>query len=245
MIRIMGTGSAPRQRGYSGPLLPVVVKHTVSPASAGVLRLGAQIQDFRQRQPRVSGGAPSSSRTDETVSLSDPRQRGYSACSLHRTLRPPVSPASAGVSRIRTWTRWWVTCQPRVSGGIPDSAEHFIDLLESAPRQRGYPSGDSPGRRVVEPSPAGAGVSRPGPGIQGWIRPQPRRSGGIPQRHRGTECLSKSAPQERGKAARRQGRCGPPPQRLPPSGRKRLGVSGFAASPAPCGIPEPVLQCRR
>ncbi len=176
-VRPVG-GSAPRQRGWFAPRPARRDVVPVGPAPAGVVPAPPCTARRRARRPRASGGGSASEHRARLDRPSAPRQRGWFAWTMGVHGLGLVGPAPAGVVLQNLSHRHPSTCRPRASGGGSFGAQAYLQVMSSAPRQRGWfvPHVRFDVHPNVGPAPAGV-VPRSASG-SGRPDSRPRASGG-------------------------------------------------------------------
>ena len=148
---------SPRERGWSGAGLLLLVLPVVLPARAGVVRPREAPCGDRDGSPRASGGGPRRDLIGYGCNTFSPRERGWSAASQSWYVDYNVLPARAGVVRwgtSRSPTRW---SSPRASGGGPSPGTSPSATTPVLPARAGVVRAPATWRRGSARSPRASG----------------------------------------------------------------------------------------
>ena len=180
--RVLGDGapSSPPARGCSGPGRRPAGHRAVVPASAGVFRCCGFWWRYVAGRPRQRGGVPAYTPGLDSQAESSPPARGCSVPCRWFASAWGVVPASAGVFRTSSVTRWPRLGRPRQRGGVPQGGAVMPVTQPSSPPARGCSGQHRPVVVRTGVVPASAGVFRSCSHRSTRRSRRPRQRGGVP-----------------------------------------------------------------
>ena len=188
----------PHARGWTGTTGVVVKIDSVSPARAGMDRGPGSHWKGRLRFPRTRGDGPSSSSRAAWTAAFPPHARGWTPAPARAVLAVEVSPARAGMDRMRSPESSSSWCFPRTRGDGPRAYRQGMENLEFPPHARGWTGTGAALVGGCHVSPARAGMDRHRSCSRGWLPCFPRTRGDGPRGRRAIRSSEEFPPHARG-----------------------------------------------
>ncbi len=156
----LSTLSPPPTRGSTAMRKGAKVDRGVSPAHAGIDPSLTMPRHSRRRLPRPRGDRPPPVASRTACSMSPPPTRGSTGTQASRTTSGRVSPAHAGIDRLRARRRAWPGRLPRPRGDRPRFFPSTMKPFTSPPPTRGSTRAEPVDCFPNKVSPAHAGIDR-------------------------------------------------------------------------------------
>src|SRR5690606_26698208 len=177
-------GSPPHTRGARLQVLGDVSGARIIPACAGSTTRGTERSGRSSDHPRVRGEHTRYAGDGGSSSGSPPRARGARAHRAHEGAAGGITPACAGSTTRRGWSRTRKSDHPRVRGEHACVVVTATSANGSPPRARGAPGPNRRNKVNLRITPACAGSTRQAVRAGQGRRGSPPRARGAPVAHR-------------------------------------------------------------
>ena len=197
-VRYTACGAAPRERGWTPPVLQGGAASDGCPARAGMDPITGCASLAPMWLPRASGDGPMSPSFPSARSEAAPRERGWTRPTIVVRRGDVGCPARAGMDPGSGGARRHQARLPRASGDGPPIFTLPVGYRPAAPRERGWTRPDDTDANESRGCPARAGMDLVPRGRIPTSAGLPRASGDGP--HCSPPCLNstRAAPRERG-----------------------------------------------